>query len=153
MLVRGAPAIGCAAAYGVALAVKELAAQRLDRAAFAAQLDAIDGLDFKEIDLLHGRAGLARRELIAYVVRTDGKVFAAAVSKGKGGATLHEKNARLNAMVDTYKERGGLFRTSADNLDDARRLYPNLTALVVFPNYEPSEVMALARDGELLPTG
>ena len=125
----------------------------VDVHSFAAQLDALDGLDFKEIDLLHGRAGLARRELIAYVVRTDGKVFAAAVSKGKGGATLHEKNAQLNAMVDTYKERSSLLRTSTDNLDDARRLYPNLTALVVFPNYEPSEVMALARDGELLPTG
>ncbi len=75
-----------------------------------------------------------------------GEVFAAAVSKGKGGATIHEKNAQLNAMVDTCKERSSLFRTSTDNLDDARRLYPNLTALVVFPNYEPSEVMALARD-------
>lgn len=119
--------------------------------AFVDELDSIDGLDFKSIDLLHARAGLARRDLLAYVIRADGKVFSAALTKGNG--TIHEKNAVLNAMVDTYKEKGGLFRASTDNLDDARQLYTNLTGLVVFPNYEPAEVMALARDEELLPTG
>lgn len=119
--------------------------------AFVDELDSIDGLDFKSIDLLHARAGLARRDLLAYVIRADGKVFSAALTKGNG--TIHEKNAVLNAMVDTYKEKGGLFRASTDNLDDARQLYTNLTGLVIFPNYEPAEVMALARDEELLPTG
>lgn len=123
----------------------------IDQNVFADELDAIDGLNFKEIDLLHARAGLARRDLLAYVIRGDGKVFSAALSKGSG--TIHEKNALLNAMVDTYKEAGGLYRASTDNLEDARRLYADLTGLVVFPNYEPSEVMALARDEELLPTG
>ncbi len=122
----------------------------IDLEKFSAELDAIDGLDFREIDLLHARAGLARRDFIAYTVRADGKVFAASATKG---ATIHEKNTLLNAMVDTYKERGGLFRATTDYLEDARRLYPALTGLVIFPNYEPSEVMALARDGELLPTG
>jgi hypothetical protein len=123
----------------------------IDLDAFVDELDSIEGLDFKPIDLLHARAGLARRDLIAYVIRADGKVFSAALTKGSG--TIHEKNALLNAMVDTYKEKGGLFRASTDNLADARQLYNNLTGLVIFPNYEPSEVMALARDEELLPTG
>ncbi len=122
----------------------------IDLETFSAELDAIDGLDFREIDLLHARAGLARRDFIAYTVRADGKVFAASATKS---ATIHEKNGLLNAMVDTYKERGGLFRATTDQVEDARRLYPALTGLVIFPNYEPSEVMALARDGELLPTG
>jgi hypothetical protein len=123
----------------------------IDLRAFAEKLDAVDGLDFKVIDLLHARAGLARRDLLAYVIRADGQVFSAALSKGSG--TIHEKNALLNALVDTYKEAGGLYRASTDNLDDARQLYANLTGLVIFPNYEPAEVMALARDEELLPTG
>ena len=118
---------------------------------FADDLDSVDGLDFKENDLLHARAGLARRDYLAYVVRADGKVFSAAVHKG--GATIHEKNDLLNALVDTYKDKGGLYRATTDNVEDARHLYPDLTGLVIFPNYEPSEVMALARDGELLPTG
>src|SRR5207237_2447122 len=66
---------------------------------------------------------------------------------------LHELNALLNAMVDTYKERGRLYRAATDHLSEARQLYPDLTGLVIFPRYEASEVIALARDGELLPTG
>jgi hypothetical protein len=118
--------------------------------AFSSELDAIEGLEFREIDLLHARAGLARRDFIAYTIRADGTVYAASTP---GSSTIHQKNQLLNAMVDTYKERGSLFRATTDNLDEARRLYPALTGLVIFPNYEPSEVMALARDGELLPTG
>jgi hypothetical protein len=123
----------------------------LDPQAFVDEMDSIEGLSFKGIDLLHARAGLARRDFIAYVIRADGKVYAASVTGGASG--IHEKNALLNAMVDSYKEKGGLYRASTDNVEDARRLYSNLTGLVVFPNYEPSEVMALARDEELLPTG
>jgi len=66
---------------------------------------------------------------------------------------LHDLNALLNAMVDTYKERGRLYRAATDHLSEARQLYPDLTGLVIFPRYEASEVIALARDGELLPTG
>ena len=101
------------------------------------------------IDLLHARAGLARRELLAYTICADGRVFAAQ------GQThdLHELNALLNAMVDTYKDRGRLYRAATDHLSEARQLYPDLTGLVIFPRYEASEVIALARDGELLPTG
>ncbi len=121
----------------------------IDLNEFSAELDAIEGLDFRETDLLHARAGLARRDFISYTIRADGNVFAARCDEN----TIHAKNALLNAMVDTYKEKGGLFRATTDNLEEARRLYPNLTGLVIFPNYEPVEVMALARDGELMPTG
>ncbi|MBI3241239.1 MAG: hypothetical protein HYZ49_02990 [Chloroflexi bacterium] len=121
----------------------------IDIETFSSELDAIDGLDFRESDLLHARAGLARRDLISYTIRADGKVFSAHASDH----SIHGKNTLLNAMVDTYKEKGGLFRATTDNLEEARSLYPNLTGLVIFPNYEPVEVMALARDGELMPTG
>ncbi len=121
----------------------------IDLNRFSAELDAIEGLDFRETDLLHARAGLARRDFISYTIRADGNVFAARC----GENTIHAKNALLNAMVDTYKEKGGLFRATTDNLEEARRLYPTLTGLVIFPNYEPVEVIALARDGELMPTG
>ena len=112
-------------------------------------IHAIDGLEMTPIDLLHARAGLARRELLAYTICADARVFAAQAHTHD----LHELNALLNAMVDTYKERGRLFRAATDHLREARQLYPDLTGLVIFPRYEASEVIALARDGELLPTG
>ena len=110
---------------------------------------ALDGLDMSPMDLLHARAGLARRELLAYTVCADGRVFVAHTE----ARTLHEQNDLLNAMVDTYKTRGRLYRAATDHVHEALKLYPDLTGLVIFPRYEAAEVLALARDGELLPTG
>lgn len=123
----------------------------MDAQAFVDGMHTVEGLSFGEVDLLHARAGLARRDYLAYVIQADGKVYAASPTQGVG--TIHEKNALLNKMVDSYKEKGGLYRASTDNVEDARRLYSNLTGLVIFPNYEAAEVIALARDEELLPTG
>lgn len=123
----------------------------MDQEHFSAELRALEGLEFQALDLLHARAGLSRREFLAYIIRADGHVFAARTEAPR--RNVHEQNRSLNAMVDTYKDRGKLFRATTDNLDEARHLYPDLTGLVIFPNYDPAEVLALARDGELLPTG
>jgi hypothetical protein len=109
----------------------------------------LEGLELRGGDLLHARAGLARRELLAYIICADGRVYSARTE----ARTLHGQNAMLNALVDTYKTRGSLHRAATDNLGEAQSLYPDLTGLVIFPNYEAAEVMTLARDGELLPTG
>jgi L-serine kinase (ATP) / ParB family transcriptional regulator, heme-responsive regulator len=114
-------------------------------------LAAVEGVDFFSVDYLHARAGLARRECLIYLVRVDGTVF---VARPKlPGLFVSEQNQLLNALVDTYKDRGRLHRAMTDSLDEARQLYPDLSGVVVFPKYDPAEVMALARDGELLPTG
>jgi hypothetical protein len=123
----------------------------LDLDSFVLELRAVEGLDFRLTDLLHARAGLARREFLFYAICADGRVFAARSEATQ--RSVHEQNRLLNAMVDTYKERSKLFRATTDNLDEARHLYPGLTGLVIFPNYDASEVLTLARDGELLPTG
>jgi L-serine kinase (ATP) / ParB family transcriptional regulator, heme-responsive regulator len=109
----------------------------------------VEGLELRQTDALYARAGLARRELLAYVICADGRTYAARTD----ARTLHAQNALLNAMVDTYKTRARLLRTATDNLAEAKTLYADLTGLVIFPNYEAAEVETLARDGELLPTG
>ena len=116
---------------------------------YLAGIRALDGLDMLPMDLLHARAGLARRELLAYTICADSRVFVAFTE----ARTLHEQNDLLNAMVDTYKTRSRLYRAATDNVREALKLYPDLSGLVIFPKYEASEVLALARDGELLPTG
>ncbi len=123
----------------------------LDLDSFVLALQAVEGLDFRLTDLLHARAGLARREFLFYAICADGRVFAARSEQPR--RSVHEQNRLLNAMVDTYKDRGRLYRAATDNLDETLHLYPDLTGLVIFPNYDASEVLTLARDGELLPTG
>jgi hypothetical protein len=116
---------------------------------YLAGFHAVAGLSLSPIDLLHARAGLARRELLAYTVCADGRVYAAHTEY----RMLHEQNDLLNALVDTYKTTGRLYRAATDHVHEALQLYPDLTGLVIFPKYEAAEVLALARDGELLPTG
>ncbi|MEP7357267.1 MAG: ParB N-terminal domain-containing protein [Anaerolineales bacterium] len=116
---------------------------------YVSGIHAIEGMEMEPMALLNARAGLARRDLLAYTICADGRVYAARCLDH----TLHQKNSVLNAMVDSYKDRGRLYRAATDHLSEAARLYPDLTGLVVFPRYEAAEVITLARDGELLPTG
>ena len=123
----------------------------LDPVEFAQLLSTVDGIDLVPIDYLHARAALARRECLMYIMMVDGSVF---VARPKlPGLFTREQNQLLNTLVDTYKDRGKLHRAMTDSLEEARRLYPKLAGVVVFPQYDPFEVMALARDGELLPAG
>jgi hypothetical protein len=123
----------------------------MDPEEFIQALSMVEGIDLFPIDLLHARAALARRECLIYIMVADGKVY---VARPKvPGLFVSEQNQLLNALVDTYKEQGKLHRAMTDSLEEARRLYPELTGVVVFPRYDPFEVLALARDGELLPTG
>jgi hypothetical protein len=118
---------------------------------FTSAMEQVQGVDFFPIDYLHARAGLARRECLIYVVRVDGQVFVARPKMP--GLNVHEQNRLLNALVDTYKTSAQLHRAMAESLEEAKHLYPGLTGLVIFPKYDAAEVLSLARDGELLPTG
>ncbi len=119
--------------------------------AFIAALTVVPGVDLLRIDRLHARAGLARRELLLYIVGADDQIYAARPQLP--GLSVHEQNRLLNALVDTYRTSGQLHRLLTDNLKEAGRLFPDVSGLVIFPNYDSAEVLALARDGELLPTG
>lgn len=122
-----------------------------DQDEFTQALSSVDGVDVIQIDYLHARAALARRECLMYIMRVDGKVFVARPKTP--GLFVSEQNKLLNALVDTYKEQGKLARAMTDSLEEALSLYPELVGVVVFPKYDAFEVLALARDGELLPTG
>jgi hypothetical protein len=108
----------------------------------------IPGLVCRVEDALHARALLARREVLAMVSFRDGQVLTFA-----GGRDLAERNNLLNAIVDVYRDRRRFYRMSTDLLDAAIARYPEVTALVVFPHFEPAEILELATRGEYLPAG
>jgi len=60
--------------------------------------------------------------------------------------TLHE-------IVNTYKIRASLDRTSQTLVDSFKKIYPDLTALVIFPRFKISTVLKLAAQKIVLPTG
>lgn len=123
----------------------------LDPRSLTADLTNLEGVDMVLTDPLRARAGLARREYLMYVIRADGEVFAARTATLKGD--LQEQNRLLNALVDTYKDRGRLHRVMSEELEEVKALYPEMAGLVIFPQYDTSEVLELAQEGELLPAG
>jgi hypothetical protein len=98
--------------------------------------------------LLHARAMLARREVLAYACYPDG-----GVTTFHGPQDLQTRNDLLNAIVDIYRDQRRFYRTTTDSLEVARIRHPEVTALVVFPHFDPAEVLELATGGSRLPAG
>lgn len=122
--------------------------QRAARAELEPALARIPGLASGHEKLLHARAMLARREALACVVLDEGDALVL-----RGGASLSERNALLNEIVRLYQDRVPYIRVTTDSLAQARLEHPEISALVVFPRFEPSEVLHLAGAGEHLPAG
>jgi hypothetical protein len=111
-------------------------------------LAGIAGIEVQHHDRMHARAMLARREALACVVLNHGDVLVA-----QGGRNLHERNVLLNTLVHLYQDRVPYTRVTSDSLSDARREHPEVQALVIFPRFDPAEVIDLASAGDYLPAG
>lgn len=121
---------------------------RAARADLEPALSGIRGLAIAHEKHLHARAMLARREALAVAVLDDGDALVL-----QGGRTLHERNALLNEVVQVYQDKVPYIRVTTDSLSQARHEHPEISALVVFPRFDPAEVIELAGAGEHLPAG
>ncbi|MGH7730222.1 MAG: hypothetical protein ACRENJ_03130 [Candidatus Eiseniibacteriota bacterium] len=110
-------------------------------------LAAIEGLAYHETDMRHARAVLARREAIAFLALREQRAITL------HGVEPHRRNDILNAVVDCYRAQARYYRVTSDSLGEARLAHPDVTALVVFPHFEPAEILDLATTGALLPAG
>jgi len=111
-------------------------------------LATVNGLELHLESRIHARAMLARREALACVVLSEGDALVL-----QGGRTLHERNALLVDIVRVYQDRMPYIRVNTDSLTQARIEHPEISALVVFPRFDPAEVIELASAGEYLPAG
>lgn len=59
----------------------------------------------------------------------------------------------LNMVCDSYRPFSKLDRTGVRCIDPVLEIYPNLCALIIFPQFDINHVMQLAGSGFLLPTG
>lgn len=120
----------------------------LPRDEFHAALSSLPGVSLEASELMHARAELARREALAYIVYPNGEVCTVCAE-----GDLHQRTARLNDIVDIYKSRGRIYRANTDHVDKLVPFYDAVTVLVVFPRYQPAEIVELARVGARLPAG
>lgn len=127
------------------------------------QLGVLSNMQLCEVDLMRARAMLARREAIAFVSMENGGQKTAdglAVSHPAssvialcGPADVVQRTELLHRLVDLYEGCAKVQRTTNDNITDARTAFPDASAIVVFPRYEPAEIIDLVRSGQKVPAG
>ncbi len=115
---------------------------------FHQSIDGLAQVSLEPSELMRARAELARREALAYIVYPNGEVFTV-----RAEGDLHQRTARLNDIVNIYKSRGKIYRANTDYVDKLVPYYDAITVLVVFPRYQPAEIIELARVGARLPAG
>jgi hypothetical protein len=115
---------------------------------FEQRLTQVSGLHLQICDLQEARAALSTRLAIAYIVCESG-VRMVSNSCWREGYDLR----LLNDMVGAYKGRADIHRASNDIWAKQAPYYPGLTALVGFPQFTPSDLIAIVRNGEKVPTG
>lgn len=103
-------------------------------------------------DLLTARAQLAKRDALVYLIDFTDKP-STYIIRTDTPYNVSVRTERLREIVDSYKQRCVLDRINSSNLNHIRQMFPNINALVVFPNYQPSEILFAAREKVLLPPG
>ena len=97
------------------------------------------------IDLTRGQDAHA----IAHILLPDHEVYALLSPVD----TVHERNAALRQVVQIYQQQAKLYRTTISEPDEIWPLYEDGIALVVFPRYQPIDIIAAAKYDAYLPPG
>jgi len=79
----------------------------------------------------------------------DGKLYLLAETPSE----LDHHINTLHQIVNAYKSHASLDRTSQTRIDSFKSIYPDLTALVIFPSFKIQTVLKLAAQKIVLPTG
>jgi hypothetical protein len=86
---------------------------------------------------------------IAHILLRDGRVIALRAPV----ENTHERNAALRDFVRVYQQNATLQRTALQEPAEIWLLYPDAVALVVFPRYQPADIIAAAKYKAYLPPG
>lgn len=105
-----------------------------------------------EVRLLPGksdRASLWGERDLAIVQIADGERYSVCTDT----PDLKRRVGLLNAVVDSYIQRASLDRTSDWSVVRLVAAYKHLSGLVIFPRFDINQVLSLAGQGCLLPSG
>lgn len=96
-----------------------------------------------------GDAVLYGEPRLALIFTAKGTVYALSSAR----EDIVERLQLLNALVESYQYRARLDRTMDRDIQAMANIYPKLCGLVIFPHFEIRDVLRLAGEGHLLPTG
>ena len=113
----------------------------------------IDLLDtMPEITLVETPGGdvlekMAEHGGLCYMITTNEKCYHIQPSPG-----VNHLDA-LNKLTNAYIEASVVTRTTQRDIGELIKAYPDMAALMVFPKYDPQQVVQIARSGRALPAG
>ncbi len=111
-----------------------------DSAHFIQDLERIDG-----IDVMDGWDSNA----VAQILLREGPVYGIHAKVDN----IVERNFTLRQVVETYHNNATLYRTPLTDPTQIWSLYPKAIALVMFPSYEPQNIIDAATNKAYLPPG
>ncbi len=120
----------------------------MPKESFDAELTKVTGLVLENCTLTAAREALATNVAAAYIIGDQGVRMVVSPE----GKVLHDIHL-LNKIVNSYKGKADIFRASNDIWEIQKPYYPEITALVVFPKYSPSDILMIAKNGEKVPSG
>lgn len=89
------------------------------------------------------------KNAIVHISLPDGRMFALNAPV----QSVHERNAALRDFVRIYQRNARLNRTPLTESAEVWRSFPDADALVLFPGYEPKDIIEAARYKAYLPPG
>lgn len=110
-------------------------------------LDDLPDISLKEIDVERAEEDLFEYGGLCYIHTVDDRAFL--VQPAAGVNRLHA----LNELTETYIEAADVARTLDKNMITLQHEYPDLAALVVFPEYTVNQVMQVTLTGRYFPAG
>ena len=103
----------------------------------------------KLVDTTNGKKKELKPDCLPVEIQlADGRKFLACTAK-KG----LQQMAYLHGIVNAYKNKSFLDRTSQTDIEFFRGVHQNLTALFIYPNFSVRELLQQISDGNLLPSG
>lgn len=115
---------------------------------FLGHLTGIELLSLDPAAAEKSRTRLAQQGIVARIVMRDGREFGMACEDD-----LNHQADRLCQLVATYRGKAKVHRSATLNLTSLIYQYPDLTAVIAFPLYKPSEIIHIALNGSKFPMG
>jgi L-serine kinase (ATP) / ParB family transcriptional regulator, heme-responsive regulator len=112
-------------------------------------LQAIPELRLDYLTAGDAERALAQRESISTILLPDGR----AISLSSKNKHIEKRVALLNQIVGSYAKFGTFCRVEHTDLERLMAEHAALSALLVFPRFQPGEIQYLASQGIRLPTG
>lgn len=119
----------------------------MDYDLFINRIARVDDLRLIPSSLEAAREALATGDAAAYLVTREMVQIVCPRSECKRDLTL------LKEIVGAYVGLAEIYRASNDDWELQEPYYPEITALVIFPQLQPADILSAARNGECVPSG